>query len=1029
MAERALTIRRVHTSAKQKQRARRAATSHNTSDLNDNTVLPTIPPVPPAVYQQLVVPPEGQYQAQNVPTQKRRVTAQTGTLKGLAKALKAALDADDSDLDDYGSDSLEDIMLSGDDGNQPDQERRRINKAVCREPPIPSFTQGNEATSNIITANHDRYGFGSYRQETYEDSYETPASDTNDTTSSQISRKGQESQSKHHQDQRDLDSNKQHGEEEFISTRVTNASEARPMRTHSHGPGHTSVDSRTPVPRESVSSIPAANPQFEKLGTPEQTHPSTDILPLRITYLHEEQKPTDPLSKTMVTTSNDPIRRHSLSSVFSESSALSGDTAVSASPAVTSPSLFDAPSVSRMSIRRKPIQGTKSQDSPSSRINMQGAAVQGVLPVSELTGSPTSFTKSISNPLTNHFAKSRHPSWSPRSMSDTYPLQNVATSVISPDLSPQPSILPLKKPDHELSPVLMKGATGGSEELNLTPIDREADIEAVANSSKQNALIEASAHGNENDVERILTHGCALDLIDTNRMSPLHHAAARGHSAIARKLLAKGSTVDIEGPDGQTPLHLAVRVPHSDMVMLLLQKRANVNARDISQRTPLHIISLGGNVEMCTQLLNHGAQLESRDSSSKTALQLAVELQHIEVVRLLLDRSRYKPKDPNFLNAFFAAIETGNTRVAEIFLIKGLSFKVLKDDAHRPAIIAATSGNLAMLDLMIRNKCRLNEKDNYGWTALHFAAHHGHIPIVERLLAKDVSSKAVTSKKETPLHLSVKARCFATTDILLRGRNAAQASSKDKDGQEPLHHAARGGNADIFSLLLSQNAKIDAKNPFGWAPIHIATAYGHTKIVEQCLARGVSIEEKLGTSSINKSQTHATVESGYWAEARWPYPGGRPLHLSLEYGREEVTRFLIDKGAMTDATCSEGWTPIHYAAFYGSAASVELLLQKQAYPHAITDQGRTPLQLAVLRSQVGIPIVPEQQSVKVQQLLSEAMSQVGFRRRPVLKQMLSFKGKAVEDKIENLKSVANAMDLVARRPVLSRQGTQMSSKG
>ena len=67
----------------------------------------------------------------------------------------------------------------------------------------------------------------------------------------------------------------------------------------------------------------------------------------------------------------------------------------------------------------------------------------------------------------------------------------------------------------------------------------------------------------------------------------------------------------------------------------------------------------------------------------------------------------------------------------------------------------------------------------------------------------------------------------------------------------------------------------------------------------------------------------------------------------------------------------------------------------------------------MLRPQVGNPIEPERHGVWEQQLLSEAMLQVGFRRRPVLKQTLGFKGKAVEDKIENLKAVAVAMDLMS----------------
>ena len=80
------------------------------------------------------------------------------------------------------------------------------------------------------------------------------------------------------------------------------------------------------------------------------------------------------------------------------------------------------------------------------------------------------------------------------------------------------------------------------------------------------------------------------------------------------------------------------------------------------------------------------------------------------VVGQLLDRSGYKPKDQNFQTAFFAVIETGNTRIAETFLTEGISCQALKNDAHKPAVLAATSGNLAMLDLVTKNKGCFKER-------------------------------------------------------------------------------------------------------------------------------------------------------------------------------------------------------------------------------------------------------------------------------------------------------------------------------
>ena len=100
---------------------------------------------------------------------------------------------------------------------------------------------------------------------------------------------------------------------------------------------------------------------------------------------------------------------------------------------------------------------------------------------------------------------------------------------------------------------------------------------------------------------------------------------------------------------------------------------------------------------------------------------------------------------------------------------------------------------------------------------------------------------------------------------------------------------------------------------------------------------GASIEEKLGTTDYKKAETHSLVDSGYWAEAHWPFPGSMPLHLAIEFGRGDVVRFLLSKGIRVDSACGEGWRPLHLAAFNASPATVGMLLQMNAYPHAVTD--------------------------------------------------------------------------------------------
>ena len=555
-----------------------------------------------------------------------------------------------------------------------------------------------------------------------------------------------------------------------------------------------------------------------------------------------------------------------------------------------------------------------------------------------------------------------------------------------------------------------------------------AHIEAIHTKTKRNALIEASVQGHSRIVDLLLDHRCSLQHLDSRDMSALHHAAQKGHLLVAKALLDRGAAVDIQGSNGLAPLHLASWASHANMVMLLLQRHANVNARDASQQTALHVAASRGFTNVCNSLLDHGAQSESRDGNSKTPMQLAIAAEHREVVDLLLARSTLRPTDTNFLTAFFDAIGTGHVRMVEGFFDRGATLKGLKNGAYKPVTLAAKSGNPDMVTLLLRHEAKFKEKDGDGWTALHFAAHHGHALVIEQLSDREIPSKATTAKKETPLHLAVAAGHFGAMDCLLRGKSESCVASKDSRGEELLHRASRTASTDIVNLLFSHKANINAENGFGWKPLHIAVAYGNMAIVEQLVNLGASIEEKLGTTDYKKAETHYLVDNGYWAEAHWPFPGSKPVNLAIEFGRDDIVRFLLSKGAKVDSACNEGWRPLHLAAFNASPATVDLLLQRNAYPHAVTDftRSRTPLDLARHRSQLQTlaRITPaESDQQHVQELLHVAMASVPKRPQEHWKQMQVIAGKGPDEKIETLRAAAVAMDLTGKGPTLTRHAS------
>lgn len=572
-----------------------------------------------------------------------------------------------------------------------------------------------------------------------------------------------------------------------------------------------------------------------------------------------------------------------------------------------------------------------------------------------------------------------------------------------------PQLPNIDEPDGQGFPWIVQAARDGQEDIIRKLLVSGADIQATHTSTQRSALVEASFHGHQSSVDLLIEEGCSLECADVEGNTALHHACARGHLAIAKSLINRGASINVPGSGGQSALHFAIGAPYQNVVMLLIQHKANVNARDMLSRTPLHVAASQGNVAMCTYLLNEGAQLDSREARSKTPLQFACEAGNYEMVQTMMDQSRLNATNMTFLTAFFAAVECGHVQIAEIFFSKGLKLQELKRDGNKPLTLAATSGCLAMVELMIQEGCEIQTKDDSGWNALHFASDRGHYQVIDRLLSSGVSATARTARKETPLLLAVKRGHFPVAERLLRSEKGSSLTSlEDERSQQPVHHAVRNGSLEIFELLMSNGGKINVENSFGWQPLHVATAYGHLHLVERLLQQGATIEEKLGSTSIKKDQTHKIVEEGYWAEARWPYPGSRALHLACEYSNEQIAHLLISKGAKMEASCSEGWQPLHHATYFGSSTLVEKLLQGGVNPHAATNEGKTASTLGVCTA--GRPI-PAEEEDRIKRLLGEAMK--SGKKQKNFKVALK-KASTVQDKHNFLQAATFSMTVVAR---------------
>ncbi|OQR75975.1 transient receptor potential cation channel subfamily A member 1-like [Tropilaelaps mercedesae] len=349
----------------------------------------------------------------------------------------------------------------------------------------------------------------------------------------------------------------------------------------------------------------------------------------------------------------------------------------------------------------------------------------------------------------------------------------------------------------------------------------------------------------------------------------------------------------------------------------------------------------------------------------------------LHVAKILEHKKRFTPLAVDFKSCqeLLEAAEKGNMAEFQRLLAADERRMQFRDSRGRQAIHhAASHDRINILEFILsRPNAELRPVDNEGNTPLHSACTTGAAKAIAFFIQHDPEQLECYNKEnQSPLHLATQLNKVASLTALCDFKSQIDVEQKSKHGRTALHLACISDHADAALILLRDfgaSPKTTCDN--GFYPIHEAaknaSANAMRALLEFCESIGIPRAEMMKLFDADGNvPLHSAVHAGDLKAVELCLESGAlistqqhdlstPVHLACSQGAMDIVKLMFrcqPDQKMGCLTCSDAQNmiPLHCAAMFDHVDLVNFLVDEGASLNATDKEGRSVLLLAAARS-------------------------------------------------------------------------------